>query len=251
MRTGWIGEDEDEAPVQQGFTAFMSGHRQDPAEGRTLDQVLARAMRPAKPAEAPDLDEKAANMMARGYAPGQLSHLSSRLAETQAELQAEREKIERNQRRQERIQRDHQAGRITVADIMRMDLDEGDPGRVAQLERRAASLQRQLQDVSAVIAPSREQLADPLEQASRHAHREFVEATRPMMADAQAGRPAPRARRPFGSISRGDGIAVRSEQCVHCTEAGVDDETAFLLHSDPDLNVPVTPPGMPVPHGAG
>jgi hypothetical protein len=36
--------------------------------------------------------------------------------------------------------------------------------------------------------------------------------------------------------------AVRSEHCIHCTEAGVDDETAFLLHSDPQFPIPVTPP---------
>ena len=28
--------------------------------------------------------------------------------------------------------------------------------------------------------------------------------------------------------------------CVHCTDQGVDDETSYLLHSDPELNVPVT-----------
>ncbi len=45
--------------------------------------------------------------------------------------------------------------------------------------------------------------------------------------------------RPF--VSRGD-PAARSEYCVHCIDQGVDDETSYLLHSDPELNVPVTSP---------
>jgi len=243
METGWTNEPPDaEAPAAGGFTAFLAGHRQDPAEGRTLEAVLARAHRDRDPEPEPrDPDEAAANLLARGYSPGAMSQLSARLAETQAELASERERIERGQRLQQRVQRDHQAGRITVPDIMRMDIDEGDPGRVAQLERRAASLRGQLADAAAVIAPSREQLpADPLEAASRTAHDVFVQVTRQRMAAAAAGR-APRARRPFGSISRG-AEAVRSEHCVHCTEAGVDDETAFLLHSDPEHPLPVTPP---------
>jgi hypothetical protein len=52
--------------------------------------------------------------------------------------------------------------------------------------------------------------------------------------------PQQRERRPFGSASRG--VVARSEQCVHCTEQGVSDEMSYLLHSDPELNVPVTPP---------
>lgn len=39
------------------------------------------------------------------------------------------------------------------------------------------------------------------------------------------------------------GTAVRSEDCVWCTQEGVSDEESYLLHSDPDLACPVTPPG--------
>jgi hypothetical protein len=47
-----------------------------------------------------------------------------------------------------------------------------------------------------------------------------------------------RSRLPF------DRAIGRSEQCLWCIEQNVDDETSYLLHSDPELNVPVTPPGQ-------
>jgi hypothetical protein len=231
MKLGWTNEapEPDAAgPAQPGgFTGFLSGHRPDPAEGRTLEAVLDRAHRNRDPAEEPrDQDEATANLMARGYQAGQLSQLSARLAETQAELAAEREKIERSRRRQERARRDHAAGRITGFDIMRMDLDEGDQAKADRLERRAGSLRRQLADASVMIAP-RQEPADPLEAASRRAHDAFVEATRAKMAAAAAGRPAPR---PFGSISRG--AAVRGEQppCEACAAVGASPEESFLIH---------------------
>jgi hypothetical protein len=71
---------------------------------------------------------------------------------------------------------------------------------------------------------------------AKQAHLEYVQASRAAMAAAQAGVRAPR---PF--VSRGGG-AARSESCIHCVSQGVDDETSYLLHSDPELNVPVTSP---------
>jgi len=79
-----------------------------------------------------------------------------------------------------------------------------------------------------LLAPAKAQLK---------AHQEYVQASRAAWSAAQAG--APRARRPFAG--RG-GEARRSESCQHCIDQGVDDETSFLLHSDPQLAVPVTPP---------
>jgi hypothetical protein len=71
---------------------------------------------------------------------------------------------------------------------------------------------------------------------AKQAHREYVQASRAAWKQAQTGvAPRPFARR---------GVAARSEYCVHCAEQGVDDQTSYLLHSDPELNVPVTPPGM-------
>jgi hypothetical protein len=78
-----------------------------------------------------------------------------------------------------------------------------------------------------------------------------MEAGRDWMAGYRARHPAAaRERRPFARR----GAAVRSEMCVHCTDQGVDDETSYLLHSDPELNVPVTPPPAqpaPVPDDSG
>jgi len=64
----------------------------------------------------------------------------------------------------------------------------------------------------------RDRIAYEARQASRSGHAaEHIEAQR--------------ARRPF---------AVRSEHCIHCINQGVSDEDSYLLHSDPELNVPVT-----------
>jgi hypothetical protein len=77
-------------------------------EGRSLDEVLGRAMRPDKPGPEPrDADEFAANLASRGYAPGQLSDVAGQLADAEAELAVKEDKIERSLRRQERIARDH------------------------------------------------------------------------------------------------------------------------------------------------
>jgi hypothetical protein len=251
MKLGWSepGPDDEEGPAQPGFAAFLSAHRQDRGEGRTLGQVLARAMRPDKPDEPPDLDEKAANMLARGYAPGAMSTLAARLAETQGELQAEREKLEADAKWNERVQRAHANGQMSATDIARSwaAREDGDPGRVAQLERRAASLRRQLADAAAVISP-RERPADPIEAASRHAHREFVAATRAKMAAAAAGRPAPR---PFASASPA-GFAVRSEAaaCEACTAIGATPEESFWIHHTDADGQPVASPGeAEVPSG--
>jgi hypothetical protein len=194
METGWTNQPpEDETPAMP-LTSMLLGMRER-GPGDTLEIAAARS----RAAEARELrdeqagsldpDEHAAALVNRGYAPGMTSQLSARLAETLAELQAEREKIERGQRRQERIRREHDAGRISVFDIMNMpDVDEGDAARAEKLELRATSLRRQIAEASAMITPQRREAEDPLEAATRHAHRIFVEATRQRMADAAAGR---------------------------------------------------------------
>jgi hypothetical protein len=234
MKTGWTNEPPDtEGPAALPVTSMLLGNRER-GPGDTLAIAAARSAaadaRQAREEAAAvrDPDDFASTLVNRGYSPGTTAGLSQRYADTIAELQAEREKIERSRRRQERIRRDHAAGRITAFDIARMqDFDEGDEGQVARLERRAASLERQLADAAAMIGP-RQQPADPLEAASRHAHDVFVQATRAKM----AGRPAPR---PFGSISRG--AAVRGEQppCEACAAVGASaDESFWIHHMDAD-----------------
>jgi hypothetical protein len=69
-------------------------------------------------------------------------------------------------------------------------------------------------------------------------HREYISATRAKMAEAAAG--TPRQRRPFAG-----GDAIRSEHCIHCIDNNVTDEESYLLHSDPEFAVPITPPQQP------
>jgi hypothetical protein len=237
--TGWTNEDTERPALP--VTGLLLSARAERGPVDPLERARAAADRPE--GDPFDADERAANLVARGVAPGMLTDLGQRLADVEAEAAAERDKIARSARRQERIAREHAAGRITAFDIMSMgDADEGDVQRAEQLERRADLLRQQMGDAAALVAPRQELAADGVESASRHAHQLFREVTRSKMAAAEAGRPAPR---PFGSASR-SGVAVRSEQCVHCTADGVSDETSFLLHSDPELNVPVTPPPPPV-----
>jgi hypothetical protein len=251
MRTGWTNEAPDaEGPAQPGgFAGFLSACRPDPAEGRTLEAVLARAHRDRDPGPEPrDQDEQMANLMARGYAPGRLSQLSARLAEAQAQLAAEREKVEADAKWNERVRRAHASGQMAAADIARSwaARDEGDPAKVEQLERRAASLERQLADAVAVIAP-RQEPADPLEAATRRAHEAFTQLTRQKMADAAAGRPAAR---PFASGSRG-GLAVRAEAvtCDACAAIGASPWESWQIHHSDADGQPVSGVAAELPSG--
>jgi hypothetical protein len=204
--TGWTGEPpEDERPALPIMEMLLSGGRGKRQPGGVLETALARARaaeaREAREAAASavDPDERAANLVARGVLPGQLTDLARRLGDTLAGLAAEEEKIERGRRRAERVQRDHQAGRISVFDIARMDLDEGDPAMVERLQRGAESLRRQIAELTEVMAPQ-PLAADPVESATRAAHAAFTEATRQKMEAARAARPVVR---PFAFASRG------------------------------------------------
>lgn len=217
MQTGWTN-DPPEVPAMP-MASMLAQRRENQAS--PLEEALARSAaaeaREAREeaAAAADPDERAANMIARGILPGQVSGLSQRLGDTLAELQGEQEKIERAQRRQERIKRDHQAGRITVFDIARMDFDEGDPGKVARLERRAESLRRQIAETAGLTAPRREP-EDPLQAATRRAHDAFIEVTRQRIAEAAARTGEPR---PFAGagLSAADAAECTGPDCPVCT----------------------------------
>ena len=207
VTTGWIGEEPDAAGPAMPVTNMLLANRERRAG--PLETALARSaasdIREAREAaaNAPDPDERAANLIARGLTPGMISDLAQRLGDVMGEIEAENAKIEKGKRRQEHLYRAHAAGQITAWDIVRgQDFDEGDPGRVEMLERRADGLRRQIEDAQAAIAPPQRRTPDPLEAASRHAHEVFVEVTRAAMAEAEARRPESP---PFASVSRGAG----------------------------------------------
>ena len=219
VTTGWVGEEPAETrPV--GFADFILKNRRPAGEGHTLEQVFARAAqaRDREP-ERDDPDDKAAALVTRGYSPGMISQLSQQLGDVQAELEAEREKIEQGARRSARIHQAHQAGRLDAFAVMRaMDFDEGDEGRVRLLERRAASLRAQLADATEAISPPLRRSPDPLEAAASRAHAAFAELTRARMAAAEARRPE---LRPFASVSRGAGRSTEhaGPDCWVCAAA--------------------------------
>lgn len=204
--TGWMGEAPDGGRALPVASMLLAQRERGPGDALEMAAARSRAadVRQAldEAAGARDPDEVAAAMINRGYTPGAMADLSQRLMDTVAEAAAEREKIERSERRQARINRDHQAGRITVADIMAMpDADEGDARRAEQLELRANRLREQIAETAAAIAPQHERAPDPMQAAASRAHAAFVEATRAKMADAQAGR-VPELP-PFGSAGPG------------------------------------------------
>lgn len=223
-RTGWMGEGPGDAPALPVTQMLLGMKERKP--GDVVNQALARSRadeaRQARDeaAAAYDPDEHAANLVARGYAPGLTSQLAQRLSDTVAELEAEREKIERGQRRQEHAAREQAAGRIDALQMSRMlDGDFGDEGQVRMLEKRAASIRRQLGEAQEMITPPRARDLDPLEQATRQANEVFRELTRQRIAEAQQSRP--QAPPPFASrapAGAGDGTEHTGPDCAICAE---------------------------------
>ncbi len=206
VTTGWIGEEPDAAPALPVTEMLLA--RQQRRAG-PLETALARSRaddaRAARDeaAFAPDPDERAANFVARGYQPGLLGELAQRLGDTTAEIEAENEKIEKGKRRAEHVMRMHANGQIRAWDVPAALGDEGDPGRVEQLERQAKSLRAQIAETQAMISPPQARDLDPVEAASRAAHEVFREVTRARWAEAQGGSRPRRERPPFDSVSRG------------------------------------------------
>jgi hypothetical protein len=223
MKTGWITEEPEqpEEPRAGGFAGFILANRAAPDQGRTVGQVLARAAQARDREPEPyDDDDRQAALLTRGYSPGLINDLAQRLGDTVAELEAEREKIKKGERRQEIAAREHAAGRADVWQMQRMlDGDFGDPGTVERLERRADSLRRQIGEAQAMIAPPRQRDLDPVEAASRAAHETFREATRVAWEAAQGGSRPRRERPPFGSVSRGRSTEHTGPDCWVCAEA--------------------------------
>jgi hypothetical protein len=239
--TGWLGNDEPDGQAPQprgtgGFTGFILANRADPGQGRTLGEVLQRAgQAPDRGGPEPqDPDDRMAAMVTRGYSPGLISQLSQRLADTSAELEAERGKLEAGARRAEYLHRAHEAGRLTAWQVMEQLGDEGDETEVRRLERRAASLRQQIDAAAEAIAPPERRDLDPLEAAAQRAHAAFAEHTRALVAAAEARQ----ARRPAARPFAGRGLAVRSEvTCAECIKVGATPEQSVLIHQDPDAPI--------------
>ena len=136
--------------------------------------MLGRAERPGRYDVGPereDPDEKAAFLVARGYAPGTIYQLQQQLGDVEAAAQGEREKIGKAAKRAESIHRAHQAGRLDVFAAARAldEGDAGDEGKVRLLERRAESLRAQIADVTEAISPPERQAPGPVEAAAQRA----------------------------------------------------------------------------------
>ena len=253
-RTGWIGDEPGDAGPALPVTNLMLGMRQR-GPGGVLENALARSRaveaREARDeaAAAGDPDERAAAFVVRGYLPGQISQLSMRLADTEAELAAEEDKIEKAARRAERTYQMHERGQITgfgLIERMR-DADEGDQAQVERLRRRAGSLRRQIAEASELITPPQQREADPVAAAASRARSVLAEVTRSQVAEARE-RSRPRERPPFASRGVGDGHFDVPE-CGECVAVGATAEESLLIHQDPQpLPVPDT---LPATHCRG
>jgi hypothetical protein len=224
-----------------GFAEFIGNMRGGPED--KPDALTRARMATDRPEQPYDDDERQANLLGRGYAPGQATDLAQRYADKRAELAGELEKIEKGEKVTARVRGLLERGQIGGLDAARMmDGDFGDAHRAEQLQRQCENLSKQLEEASAMISPQAERAPDQFAQANRTAqtaHNVFAEVTRQRMAELgtrQARRPE-RRRAPFA----GHGDAVRSElECVHCIAENVDAETSALLHHDPQYDVPVT-----------
>jgi hypothetical protein len=226
VTTGWIGEEPDAAGPALPVTNLMLSMRQR-APGDVLENALARSRaaeaRQAREeaATARDPDEYAANLVTRGYTPGLIHGLSQRLADTMAELEEERAKIAKGERRMEHVRGLLERGQVGGLDAAeRMDGDFGDPAQAERLERRVESLRAQIADVTQIMVPPEARARNAVEEASLRAQRILAEvaaerraedeaevAGRARMASERAAFYAARGeRRPFAS--RGDADAA-------------------------------------------
>jgi len=223
VATGWISEPDAAGPALP--LTNMALARQHRGPGDTLALALARS-RAAEAREirdeaaaAPDPDERAAGLIARGYSPGLASQLAIRLGDTLAELADEEAKLEKAARRAERMHREHEAGRLTGLAYLRAmgDDDDGDQGRVRLLSRRAESLRRQIAEASEAMSAPQRRERDGVEAAAARASAALAEVTRSQVAGA---RPVPQERPPFGSASRGAGRSTEhtGDDCWVCAE---------------------------------
>jgi hypothetical protein len=221
VATGWISEPDAAGPALP--LTNMALARQHRGPGDTLALALARS-RAAEAREirdeaaaAPDPDERAAGLIARGYSPGLASQLAMRLGDTLAELADEEAKLEKAARRAERMHREHEAGRLTGLAYLRAmgDDDDGDQDRVRLLSRRAESLRRQIAEASEAMSPPQRRERDGVEAAASRARAVLGEVTR-----SQVARPVPQERPPFGSASRGAGRSTEhtGDDCWVCAE---------------------------------
>ena len=196
VTTGWIGEEPDAAAPALPLTN-MALARQHRGRGDALALARRRAAEAREirdeAAAAPDPDERAAGLIARGYSPGLASQLAIRLGDTLAELEDEEAKLEKAARRHERMRWEHEAGRLTGFDIMRAmgDGDDGDEGRVRLLTRRAESLRRQIAEASEAMSQPQRRERDGVEAAASRASAALAEVTRSQVAGA---RPVPQER---------------------------------------------------------
>jgi hypothetical protein len=193
-----MGEDPEPAAPALPVTEMLLAHRER-GPGDTLAVAAARSdaadAREARDraAQARDPDEFAANLITRGYSPGLIGQLSQRLGDTMAELEAEREKIAKGERRHEHVMRAHQAGQISAWQIPDALGEEGDAQRAEMLERRAERLRQQIAETQEMIAPPERRQADGVDAASRAARATLAEVTggaerRPFGGGAEASR---------------------------------------------------------------
>jgi len=219
VATGWISEPDAAGPALP--LTNMALARQHRGPGDTLARSRAAEAREIRDeaAAAPDPDERAAGLIARGYSPGLASQLAIRLGDTLAELADEEAKLEKAARRAERMHREHEAGRLTGLAYLRAmgDDDDGDQDRVRLLSRRAESLRRQIAEASEAMSPPQRRERDGVEAAASRASAALAEVTRSQVAGA---RPVPQERPPFGSASRGAGRSTEhtGDDCWVCAE---------------------------------
>jgi hypothetical protein len=144
--------------------AVAQGDASDRAEARRREQ------------EARDPDEIAAALLAKGYAPGAQVALAQRLADVSAELEDERQKIERGERRMENVRALLERGQIGGLEAAeRMDGDFGDPAQVERLERRAESLRAQLAEMAELMRSPQDRQHDAVAEAATRARRILAE----------------------------------------------------------------------------
>jgi hypothetical protein len=114
---------------------------------------------------------------------------------------------------------------------------------VADLEARLAVARERFRSAAESVVDFGTAADEVLNASARRSSPDLLQGARETLTDHQLRQMAAQRSQAPGRRPKGHGgLAARSESCQWCIDQNVSDHDSYLLHSDPEYNVPVTTP---------